>query len=83
MINFLTADNGAILLLDENGEDMFIATSPALVADAIKELGLADTFQFSSTMDFASEEGFAKDGDAWKMFRQGEKLAQNNNVVTL
>jgi hypothetical protein len=83
MINFISAENGAILLLDENGEDMYIATSPALVADAIKDLGLAEKVMHSSTMDFASEEGFTSDGDAWKMFKQGQKLAQNNNVVTL
>lgn len=83
MINYLSADNGAILLLDENGEDMFIATSPALVADAIKEYGISDKVMFSSTMDFASEEGFASDADAWKMFKAGQELATINNVVQL
>ena len=40
----------------------------------LKTKGIADTLLHSSSMDFASEYGFKKDGDAWKLFDAGIEL---------
>jgi len=38
------------------------------IAYTLKTVGLADCVMGSSTMDFASEEGFENDGDAMKLW---------------
>jgi len=40
----------------------------------IKTKGLADRVMHSSSMDFASEEGFANNDDAWILWQDGYEL---------
>ena len=72
MIDFIVAKNGKIemtILV----EKVVTAESSKEVADAISTYGLADDFWMSSSMDFASENGFASDDDAKEMFNLGVK----------
>ena len=45
-----------------------------MVAYILKTKGIGPHLCHSSSMDFASEYGFKKDGDAWKLFDAGIEL---------
>ena len=45
-----------------------------MVAYILKTKGIGPNLCHSSSMDFASEYGFKKDGDAWKLFDKGIEL---------
>ena len=76
-INFIGAqDAGLILTIQTNeGEIRRRADTIEDVAHWVTEYGVAAPCYFSSTMDFAAEEGFADDDGAVKMFDRGVELA--------
>ena len=76
-INFVSAQDAGLTLTigTLNGEIQRRARDAQDVADWIKEFGLAADCYFSSTMDFAAEEGFADDDTAVRMFDRGITLA--------
>ena len=69
LIDYLYADNGGIVFCSG---DVFnqvgFAKSAKVAAYVMETKGIADTIGHSSSMDFAAEEGFKKNGDAWVMF---------------
>ena len=68
-INFIAADESGIkFFAGEVGNCVGFAKTPKMVAYVLKTKGIADNLFHSSSMDFASEYGFKKDGDAWKLF---------------
>lgn len=80
MIDYISADNGGINFYagrDDDAQRLNIvgfAKSAKVVAYVLKTKGLADRVMHSSSMDFANEYGFKKNGDAWKMFDEGVAL---------
>lgn len=71
-IKFIAAHNGGIMA-GINGNDYFCESAEKLAFFmANQEYKNA---WFLSSMDFASEEGFANDGDAKAMFNQAEAIA--------
>ena len=74
-IRFIAADESGIkFFAGEVGNCVGFAKTPKMVAYILKTKGIADTLLHSSSMDFASEYGFKKDGDAWKLFDAGIEL---------
>ena len=72
-INFVTAKNGKIELMS----DKTVVVSSVDVEELTKTMydhGLADQVYHSSSMDFASEDGFENDGDAWVIFDEALKM---------
>jgi hypothetical protein len=75
MIDFIGANNGKIemtLLV----EKVVTAESSEEVADAISTYGMAEDCWMSSSMDFASEHGFASDSEAKEIFNLGVKISK-------
>ncbi len=73
-INFVTAKDGKIEL---HAEHVVVASSCSSeeLAKEMEYHGLADSGVYhSSSMDFASEDGFANDGDAWEIFDDAIKI---------
>jgi len=66
MIDFISALAGGIEL--HVGERQYWASNAKDLSAFIAELGVANSCMHSSTMDFASEEGFASDDAAWKLW---------------
>ena len=79
-IDFISADNGGIKFY--GGRDdvamelnpVGFAKTPEMVNYIIKTRGLADRVMHSSSMDFASEYGFANNDDAWILWQDGVEL---------
>lgn len=72
-INFVTARNGKIELMS----DKTVVVSSVDVEELTNTMydhGLADSVYHSSSMDFASEDGFENDGDAWVIFDEALKM---------
>jgi len=72
-INFVTARNGKIELMS----DKTVVVSSVDVEELTNTMydhGLADQVYHSSSMDFASEDGFENDGDAWVIFDEALKM---------
>ena len=72
-INFVTAKNGKIELMS----DKTVVVSSVDVEELTNTMydhGLADSVYHSSSMDFASEDGFENDGDAWVIFDEALKM---------
>ena len=69
LIDYLYADKGGIVFCSG---DVFnqvgFAKSAKVAAYVMETKGIADEIRHSSSMDFASEYGFKKNGDAWVMF---------------
>jgi|DEB0MinimDraft_6_1074348.scaffolds.fasta_scaffold36072_2 hypothetical protein len=74
-IDFLSAQDGAIIASTEGGKDLVLKNADD-VADAIKTHGLAGKVYASSSMDNADEYGFAGFCDAWDMWQNGKNLAK-------
>ena len=79
-IHFVSASEGGLeLIIDtKDGEIVRRADSIADGVYWIERYGFGPSVYFTSSMDFATEEGFADDGDAKKMW---ECIC--NNVVGL
>ena len=77
-INFVTAKNGKVELM---ADKTVVASSEdaSVLANVMYDHGMADSVFHSSSMDFASEDGFENDGDAWVIF--DEALKQYNWVA--
>ena len=79
-IDFISAENGGIKFY--GGRDnvamelnpVGFAKTPEMVNYIIKTRGLADRVMHSSSMDFASEYGFANNDDAWILWQDGYEL---------
>tara|TARA_Y100001951_G_scaffold73124_1_gene60030 strand:- start:251 stop:544 length:294 start_codon:yes stop_codon:yes gene_type:complete len=67
-IDYIGADNGGLALYA--GNVTIRATTVEAVAEAMKNHGLAETVMGSSSMDFASEEGFETDDGALNMWNE-------------
>ena len=74
-IDFLSAKNGGLEMHTENRKDVIWADTVAGVATAIYEYGIASTVMGSSSMDFASEDGFATDMGAMKLWKDALERA--------
>ena len=79
MINYVDAvdggtniPNGAIVHF--NIKDFVFATTPEGLAKHMTEIGLAETVMGSSSMDFASEEGFDTDDGAQLLLKRAFEL---------
>jgi hypothetical protein len=79
-IDFISAENGGIKFY--GGRDdvamelncVGFAKTAEMVNYIIKTRGLADRVMHSSSMDFASEYGFANNDDAWILWQDGYEL---------
>lgn len=80
MIDFVYANYGKIVLALLDDAKVVTAESSKEVADAISNYGLAKDFWMSSSMDFASEYGFASDSEAKEMFEAGVKRSKEINA---
>ena len=72
-INFVTAKNGRVELM---ADKTVVASSEdaSVLANVMYDHGMADAVFHSSSMDFASEDGFENDGDAWVIFDEALKM---------
>ena len=71
-IDFVSADNGGLAL--SAGNVTVSANTAEAVAEAMKNHGLAETVMGSSSMDFASENGFETDDGAMLLFKRALEL---------
>ena len=75
LIDYIYANKGGIVFCSgDTFNQVGFAKSPKVVAYVLKTKGIADNLFHSSSMDFASEYGFKKNGDAWKLFDAGVEL---------
>ena len=75
-IDFVSADNGKLVLSfgDLDSRETKSSANPIILADIMSKHGFADTVMASSSMDFASEYGFKKDGDAKRLYQNAINL---------
>ena len=81
MIDFISADHGGIRMsavvkpwiAASYSWNCWAGTAKDIVA-AIKKVGLSENVMASSTMDFASEEGFENNGDAHKLWYEAIEI---------
>ena len=71
-IDYVGADNGGLALFA--GNVTIRATTAEAIAEAIKYYGIADTVMGSSSMDFASEDGFETDDGAMLLYKRALEL---------
>ena len=71
-IDYIGADNGGLALYA--GNVTIRATTVEAVAEAMKNHGLAETVMGSSSMDFASENGFETDDGAMLLYKRALEL---------
>ena len=64
MIDYIAAHNGGIKMFADGHNLKGWGKTAEAIAYTCKTAGLAPTVMGSSSMDFSSEEGFEKDGDA-------------------
>ena len=72
-IDFIAAHNGGIQMFSNEGVVGY-GNTVEMIAYVIKTKGLANTVMGSSSMDFASEEGFATDDGAKLLWEQSLEL---------
>ena len=70
-IRFISAHNGGIQMYSNPGEQVAWAKTSEMIAYALRTKGADDIIMGSSTMDFASEEGFKNDEDAMTLWDEG------------
>ena len=70
LINYISADSGGISLMLASGPRGYVgrASEVGSLARLMARFGLAERVMHSSTMDFASEEGFENDDAAWALW---------------
>ena len=68
MIDYISAHNGGIKMFAGSLNLKGWGKTAKSIAYTLKTVGLADRVMGSSTMDFASEEGFENNGDALKLW---------------
>ena len=68
-IRYINAHNGGIQMYGNGcGELVAWGKTPEMIAYALKTKGIADSVAGGSSMDIASEEGFATDDGAMKLW---------------
>ena len=72
-IDFIAAHNGGIQMFSSEGVVGWGNTAD-MIAYVIKTKGIAETVMGSSSIDFASEEGFATNGGAHILWAQALEL---------
>ena len=70
-IRFISAHNGGIQMYSNPGEQVAWAKTPEMIAYALRTKGADDIIMGSSSMDFASENGFDLDEDATILWDKG------------
>ena len=80
MIDFITANNGQIEMFSNNSSVAKAATAKS-IAYFLQENGFDGSVMASSSMDFASEEGFDSDDDAKILWEQGVKRFQSADAT--
>ena len=75
-INFVSAEDGKVFLgYVENGVRKEKGSeNPIILADIMTKLGFEDTVMASSSMDYASEDGFRTDDGAKKLYKNALNL---------
>ena len=75
-INFVSADDGKLQLsyYEMGVRKTKASENPIILAEVMKKHGFEDTVMASSSMDFASEYGFKKDGDAKRLYNNALNL---------
>ena len=73
MINYVDAVNGGIEMTTKKGETLWSDTVEG-VAKAMYDYGIAKTMMGSSSMDFASQEGFETDEGAMLLLKRALEL---------
>lgn len=73
-IDYISAENGGIKMYAGVGNVKGWMKTASGIAYVLATVGLADTVMGSSTMDFASEEGFENDGDAMELWNDAIAL---------
>ena len=74
MINYIDAHNGGIRMYAGTNNLKGWSMTAKGIAYTLKTCGIGETLMGSSSMDFASEEGFDHDDDASKLFEAAVKL---------
>lgn len=71
-IRYINAHNGGIQMYGtEVGELVAWGKTPEMITYALRTKGSVDEVYAGSSMDFASENGFANDEDAMKLWSEG------------
>ena len=70
-IRFIAAHKGGIQMFSNPGELVAWAKTPEMIAYALRTKGADDIIMGSSSMDFASENGFDLDEDATILWDEG------------
>ena len=71
-IRYINAHNGGIQMYgNAAGELVAWAKTPEMIAYALRTKGADDIINGGSSMDFASENGFANDEDAMTLWSEG------------
>ena len=70
-IRFIAAHNGGIQMFSNPGELVAWAKTPEMIAYALRTKGADEIIMGSSSMDFASENGFKNDEDAMTLWEDG------------
>jgi len=73
MIDYITAHNGGIKMFAGDGLKGWSKTAEG-IAYTFKTCGIAETLMGSSSMDFASEEGFETDDGAMLLLKRALEL---------
>ena len=69
-IDFITAENGGIKMYAGLNNVKGWGKTAKGIAYTLRTVGLADRVMASSSMDFASEDGFENDGDAMELWNE-------------
>lgn len=75
VIDFVGAQDGGLIFFGEGPDPVGYGSTVEECAEIIAKNGLAASVSGSSSMDFASEEGFENDDDAMIMFQYAIKLS--------
>ena len=73
-IRFISANKGGIQMYSDPGELIAWAKTPEMIAYALRTKGADEIIFGSSSMDFASEEGFKNDEDATILWDKGHTM---------
>ena len=75
-INFVSAEDGKVFLsYTENGiRKEKGSENPIILAEVMRKHGFEDTVMASSSMDYASEDGFRTDDGAKKLYKNALNL---------
>ena len=73
-IRFIAAHKGGIQMFGNPGELIAWAKTPEMIAYALRTKGADEIIFGSSSMDFASEEGFKNDEDATILSDKGHTM---------